>query len=326
MWNDKSHQLALLELWEAGTLKRRKSQANAWAELATLPWTRRTGRRDELVLREASRSMLETMLERVLPDWRELAQTLSEQGLSVDLHGYRALNEAARARALPPIDRPYLNQRTAHAALGLHSKATLNTQQRKAFKDIALTRDGLVRVRPNPGLKIVKNQAEWDASELASGLGELIFTERALRGGLQISGELPRALLTVENLGTFVDVRVPPGWMVAFVPGWNTATIKYLLAQLKIVPLVHFGDLDADGVQIMRHLQALRPDLIWAVPPFWQEQLEYRRLNKEWPADLDLKNAPDLVQRLAADGLWLEQEALVLEARLLSYFSNLTLG
>ena len=36
----------------------------------------------------------------------------------------------------------------------------------------------------------------------------------------------------------------------------------------------------------------------------------------EWPDDLDLREAPELVRELARRGLWLEQEPLVIDARI----------
>jgi len=37
---------------------------------------------------------------------------------------------------------------------------------------------------------------------------------------------------------------------------------------------------------------------------------------REWPDDLDLADAPELVQSLERQSLWLKQERLVLDARL----------
>ncbi|MCA9547173.1 MAG: hypothetical protein KC613_22380 [Myxococcales bacterium] len=322
MWTDEAQRLALLELWATGSLKRRQAQSDAWDELARLPWTRRTSRRDELALVETHRGDLEGLLDRVFPDWRVTADTLSGKGLPQDLHGYRALAEARRAATLPETAPQRLNLRTATAALGAHSKATLGGRLRAALGPIEVTRDGLIRARPNPGLTVHRAQTVWSAESLAACLGELALTERALRDGTHLGGALPRAVLLVENVGFYVDVVAPAGWMVAHVPGWNTATIQLLLEQLPDTPVVHFGDLDPNGVRIVAHLQALRPDLIWAVPPFWEEQIALRGQKKDWPPDLDLRDAPALVQRLATGGIWLEQEALALDPRLTGYLDG----
>src|SRR6266852_1059017 len=85
-------------------------------------------------------------------------------------------------------------------------------------------------------------------------LDEVVTTERALRDGARLAGTLPRALLLVENLGPYLDLCAPEGWLVAHVPGWNTVTIRLLLEQMPAIPLVHFGDLDPNGVRIALHL------------------------------------------------------------------------
>jgi len=100
------------------------------------------------------------------------------------------------------------------------------------------------------------------------------------------------------------------------VPGWDTPTVGLLLDRLRSVPVVHFGDLDPNGVRIMQHLRGMRTDVRWFVPSFWEESVETRGQSGTWPVDLDLRDAPALVHRLASHGLWLEQEAIVLDARL----------
>ena len=45
------------------------------------------------------------------------------------------------------------------------------------------------------------------------------------------------------------------------VPGWNTRTTRDLLKGLDEVPIVHFGDLDPNGIAILAHLRRWRPDV-----------------------------------------------------------------
>lgn len=58
----------------------------------------------------------------------------------------------------------------------------------------------------------------------------------------------------------------------------------------------------------------MRPDLKWFVPDFWSE-LFARGLPGEWPEDLDLYQAPELVRRLARSSMWLEQEPIAIDPR-----------
>jgi hypothetical protein len=112
-------------------------------------------------------------------------------------------------------------------------------------------------------------------------------------------------------------VSTKPGQaQFAHVPGWDTATVAYLLERVAHVPVVHFGDLDPNGVRIFVHLRERRPDLRWFIPPFWEHFVDSHGLRAPWPSDLDLGAAPVLVRELAARGLWLEQERIVLDPRI----------
>ena len=146
-------------------------------------------------------------------------------------------------------------------------------------------------------------------------LGEVSIPERALLDGLAFEGAI-RAVLLVENLGAWRDLCPPPGWLLAHVPGWDTATVGHLLDRIEGVPVVHFGDLDPNGVRIMLHLRRRAPNLKWFLPEFWFEFVDVCGLPSRWPEDLDLDFAPAPVRSLAARGLWLEQERIVLDPRM----------
>jgi hypothetical protein len=48
------------------------------------------------------------------------------------------------------------------------------------------------------------------------------------------------------------------------------------------------------------------------------EHIERRALPGEWPADVDLDDAPTLIRELARRALWLEQELIAVDPRLRS--------
>lgn len=54
------------------------------------------------------------------------------------------------------------------------------------------------------------------------------------------------------------------------------------------------------------------------MPEFWREHLDEAALPCAWPDTLALDDAPPLVRELAARGLWLEQERIALDPRLVS--------
>jgi hypothetical protein len=314
MWETADEYLALLELLSRGTLKRRRVQEGAFEALSELPWTRATGRRDELGLVEDRRHELVALLERVWPAWREELADLTAQGLAPTPEGWARLLDTRRAAGIPELpDR--INRRTAAALAAPHSKATLTEGRRAALGDTEATHDGTVRLRPPPGMVARTNRGVVDLTAVADVLGEVAIPERAFLDGLQLEGD-PRAVLLVENLGAWRDLPAPVGFLLAHVPGWDTATVARLLDHVAHVPVVHFGDLDPNGVRIYSHLRERRPGLRWFVPAFWGEFVESHALRAPWPADLNLSAAPALVRELAGRGLWLEQERIVLDPRI----------
>lgn len=314
MWGTADERLALLELLTRGALKRRQTQAAAFAVLSELPWTRVTGRRDELGLVEDRRHELVSLLERVWPGWRDGLAELTERGFSPTPEGWGRLLDARRADGMPDLPER-LNRRTAAAFAAPHSKATLTEARRATLGETEATHDGTVRLRPPPGLVARTQRGVIDLAAIAGVLGEIAIPERAFLDGLTLKGEV-RAVLLVENLGAWRDLSAPDGWLLAHVPGWDTASVVHLLERVAHVVVVHFGDLDPNGVRIYQHLRERRPDLRWFVPDFWAELADSHGLQAVWPADLELATAPALVRDLAARGLWLEQERIVLDRRI----------
>ncbi|KLD78158.1 hypothetical protein FZ025_06350 [Xanthomonas hyacinthi] len=317
MWQTPQQRIALLELLMQGTLKRRASQAKAYDTLAELSWNRATGRRDQIALVEAYRAELVALLERVWPDWKDELAALTAGGFAPTPDGWARLEDARRAGRLPVLPER-LNRRTAAALTAPHSKAAVTPRRQAPLASTEQTHDGLLRLRPPRGLVAQTTQGILDLWTLASSLGEAPIPERAFLDGLTLEGPL-RAVLLVENQGAWRDMPALDGWLIAHVPGWDTSTVVHLLAQVKPeVPLVHFGDLDPNGVRIFLKLRERRSDLHWFVPPFWSECVAPRKVKQPWSATLDLRDAPKLVRDLVRDGLWLEQEPLVVDSRLIN--------
>lgn len=315
MWSQDGNRLALLELYHSGKLRRRQRLDNVWKWLAELSWTRLSSRRDVLSVAAGCNAELEQLLTRIWPAWQEVRQQLIAENLPVTEQGWCRLRDIQRATELGALP-PRLNRRTATALVAPHSKASLSRIRREALGNIDTTHDGLVRLRPNDGLIVCNQTLTIDASFLVDIAGEVVLTERALNGGTRLAGSYPKAVLLVENLGPYLDICPPDGWLVAHVPGWNTATFRLLLNQLSRVPLVHFGDLDPNGVRIAMHLRSVRSDIKWAIPQFWKEYVQKRGQRLTWPDSMRLDNAPPLVRELAKAGTWLEQESIVLDDRL----------
>lgn len=312
-WRSSAARVALLELLVQGSLKRRRAQETTWDVLDELPWTRRTGRRDELGLVEDYREEVVALLGRVWPEWDEVLVALTARGLPPTSDGLNVLDDMLRAKALSQVPKR-LNRRTAAALVSPHSKGSLTNRRLAALGESETTHDGSVRLRPPRGLVAKTPRGVVDLSLVADMLGEVSLPERSLRNGLTLEGPI-RAALLVENLGAFCDLPSLEGWLFAHVAGWDTATVARLFEQLSPVPVIHFGDLDPNGLRIFRHLRAMRPDLRWFVPEFWGELVDTKGLPGAWPEGLVLGDAPMLVQLLSSRAMWLEQEPISVDPR-----------
>ena len=184
MWERDEDRLALLELCEAGRLRRRTGQGEAWTLLDQLLWTRRTGRRDEFELVPEHQGTLVELLDRVWPDWRLWSQALADRALGPTPTDWRRLQDLLRADGVADLPER-LNRRTATSAVAPHSKSSLSLIRRAALGDTTVTRDGIVRLRPPSGLRFVRGDAAIEATEIAGILGEVAITERALLDGTE---------------------------------------------------------------------------------------------------------------------------------------------
>jgi hypothetical protein len=314
IWESDNARLALLELLSRGTLKLRRNQSEAYDALAELPWTRATGRCDEIGVVEDRRKELVSLIDRVWPAWRDVLADLVAVGLPPTPEGYSRLLDMERAATIPELPER-INRRTAASLTASHSKALLTEARRGALGGTDTSHDGAIRLRPPAGLSARTANGTVNLSGIATVLGEVSIPERALLDGLAFEGTI-RAVLLIENLGAWRDLSPLPGWLLAHVPGWDTATVSHLLDRVDGVPVVHFGDLDPNGVRIMLHIRRRAPNLKWFLPEFWFELVDVCGLPTTWPQDLDLNFAPAPVRALAARGLWLEQERIVFDPRM----------
>ncbi len=130
IWESDNARLALLELLSRGTLKRRRAQEEAYDALAELPWTRATGRRDEIGVVEERRTELASLIDRVWPAWRDEFADLVAAGLPPTPEGYSRLLDSQRAVGIPELPER-INRRTAAALAASHSKASLTEVRRR---------------------------------------------------------------------------------------------------------------------------------------------------------------------------------------------------
>ncbi|MGD1058720.1 MAG: hypothetical protein ABR992_15040, partial [Solirubrobacteraceae bacterium] len=172
MWETLEERLVLLELLVRGSLKRRRAQTSAYEALAELPWTRATGRRNEIALVVERRPELVALIGRVGPEWGEVLTDLTASGLPPPPEGWGKLQDARRAGRLPTLPEQ-LNRRTAAALAAPHSKATLTERRLTALGNTKATHDGSVRLRPPTGLVARTRRGAADLAAIAEVLGEV---------------------------------------------------------------------------------------------------------------------------------------------------------
>ena len=315
MWDRIDDRLALLELLTAGTLKRRTSQEGAFRWLSELSWTRASSRRDEIALVPTRRPELVALIDRVWANWRDEHLALLEAGEPATPSGWARLADARRALALPTMP-VRLNRRSAAAITAPGAKSTLTPSRLEALGATEVVDDGLVRLRPSAGMSARQGATVVSLDDVVALFGEVAISDRALRDETRLEGTVA-AVLLVENLGPWRDMPRPDGWMLVHTPGWDTTTTRRFLDTFPGVPTLHFGDLDPNGVRIYRHLAEHVPGLGWFVPSFWRELVPMFGRPCVWPEELKLADAPALVQELAARGLWMEQETVVFDGRVL---------
>ena len=255
-----------------------------------------------------------SLLDRVWPDWRTEQVELLVAGERPTPAGWSRLVDSSWADTVP--DLPHrVNRRTAAAATARGAKSSITAARIDALGEVEVTDDGVARIRPPPGLTARRGSESVELDKVVAMFDEVGVSDRALRDGLRLEGTI-EAVLFVENLGAWLDMPRPGRWMLVHVPGWNTATVRQLISTLDDVPVVHFGDLDPNGVRIQRHLREHLPGLGWLVPEWWREFVPLHAQDRDWREDLDIRDAPSLVRELAASRRWLEQERVVLDPRL----------
>ena len=308
--------LALLALARGEPLREAAWNLGAIRWLDERRWIRREGRSKTWTLDHEHQTDLLALLDHTWTDWRPVDAALQRAGLPCSPDGWQRHQDQARRARFSRVARPAtLARRTAAAALRGDSKSQSELESEPALERCVLDDAGAARIRPSRGLRLQLGTRELDATEIAAVTGEIALSERALARGLQLTGTLPRAMLTVENPAAYVDLPEIDELLIVLLPGVDQRAGLRLLAQLSAVPWAHFGDLDPAGLELFRRCQRQRADCIWWVPDWWAELLDtHGREGASWPAELGL--VPPLVEILAQRGLWLEQEPLVLDARL----------
>lgn len=323
-WDSDELRAAALRLLLLATLRETKVAAPLLAELEELGMIAPSTRKGEFRLLAQQEEKFRRYLGVRWPGFDQAEQAFSAQPTLISAIALRALR---RASPQLPAGKTEINRKTWSAWAGAHSKSGCATPP----QGILLTSDDDLRLRPNMGLQIIGEQGgALECDVCRTMFGELIVPERGFLRNWHVTGVLPRLVLTVENIGAYIDFPMPPWLLLVHAPGRNTFLATRFLDRLPAtVPWAHFGDLDPAGLDIALSLRAPetgRTPVPW-VPNIAFELLETHSLplGSPWPAQhfpRQLREHPVLAWLIARQR-WLEHEPVVLLSGLIEDVTKL---
>ena len=274
-----------------------------------------TARRDEFAITNSGISVAEKRLAEQWLNWREDLLTFTNLGLSPEDAGAWTLLKRAKANQIPrSLTR--INRRTLNAWERRHSKVVVDSPS-KMLAEAEITVDELTRLRLPPNSKLLlQNGNIIDCKNLIETFGEIAIPERGWDEINRIDAPDSRVIISIENKGAFVDFPAVSQTTLLFLPGDNTSALELVTLRLRHQSLIHFGDLDSDGIQIYESLVTQGFAVRHFVPTYAEEYLitHARPCKTPWP-QRDYSSFPPIISTLASKSLWLEQEALVLDHR-----------
>lgn len=236
----------LARLLETGSVRRADRNHVLIERFETARWIDPSQRKNEWCVRQGAILAIENRLEELLPAWTKEFEFLR----SIERNPFDPNN----IDALPSLKRQVtvsgmINRRNWNAATGLGPKhhARLPSQA-------TLTKDWILRFRPNAGLRGMFSTKEVDFCEMASIFTECAIPERSWIKLQQFSGVMPNIIVSCENLGAYVDLPVDDSVLVVYAPGADTEAASTFLKSLPNVPWIHFGDFDPEGVAIAKNI------------------------------------------------------------------------
>ena len=225
-----------------------------------------------------------------------------------------SLRTLRRAVLEMPATFSRLNRKTWSAWASAHSKSCYASPP----EGLTITADDVLRVRVNDGLCLSSQGGDVFDLEVWQRLAnETVLPERAFAENWTLTGVLPELILTVENLGAFVDIQKPANCLLLLSPGWNDNLAKQFISRLpESISWLHFGDIDPNGLRIGQAFTvgARKPE-IW-IPRAAAALLETHSLALVDPWSLDEEEYPILgnetLRSLVQVNRWLEQESMLL--------------
>jgi hypothetical protein len=324
-WANVHHRAALLNLAVSRRAAKQKNVSALLEAMADDGWVGQSRRSDEVEVTELGARKIAQIMSARWPDYRADASILEKNFGGISGRALSILKKQQAISLRKGIDLPcILNRKTFAAAVSYHSKAVISVEMRDAYPDVQIVADHPLFVRANRGLLFEKNSSVFCCDPTMDFMGVVTIPERALRAGCKPSGTLPRAIISIENPAAFFDLALPHDMLAVLAEGWDTPNLVELLQRFPpTTPHIHFGDFDPAGVQIFQHLRKQLGDHVkWLAPDFALEYLPTHGL--EFSVDaIGWQSCPieteeaALLTLLRRENRWLEQEALVLDKRLI---------
>lgn len=296
-------------LLERGAVTAGAKNAILVKRFETARWILPGSRRNEWQLRDEAKQAVEARLSALCPNWETEFAFLRAMA--------RDPFDAADIEAIPMLrrstqpQRAMINRRNWNAATGLGPKHSA-----KAAAECILTKDWVLRFRPNKGLVGFCGQKDISFWEISEQFSECTFSERGWLEFDRIGGRLPLLIVTCENIGPFVDFPKNDSVLVVYVPGDDIEPACSLISKLE-APWIHFGDLDPRGIEIASRLaDELSRPMRCFVPSFTDE---YLAVAKEFKGKVRWGNSSGLpapIQELCRKNKRIFQEVFMLDDRL----------
>lgn len=228
------------------------------------------------------------------------------------IHSVRTPAKTGTANVLRKMH--WIHHKTAAAWRG-DSK---NNKKDPLMNGQIVTTDEVIRLRSfNTSLKIaLKGSITINADEETRIRTEVLIPQRLMLQIAQIAISTTTLIVTVENLGAFVDFPIHDSVLLIYSPGQDFSAVACFINKFfDKLSWVHFPDLDPNGIQIAEQLASAlgREVSIW-IPSHWDtvRRKSLAGTNKLKWSEI---SPPNSLSQLVVNEQWIEQEVLIADQR-----------
>jgi len=311
MTNNNLSEIALIErILQLGKVKEAKWWDFARKRFVDAGWIIQSRRKGEWNLIENAKSQIEIRLNNLWPT-RD-SDTLLLYKNSLDPLNPKHLQYLPALRKQTSSKHKIINRRSLYSASGIGPKQ--KSLLINAADNVVITHDAISRFRPNSGLVLKIGSYSLNFDDVIETLHEFSLSERALMKEVEFKGKLPKTIITVENLGSYIDIVLPDNVLVIFSPGSDLRSATQLMKYFPEVNWIHFGDIDPEGMQIAHNLaKVLSREVNIYIPSFTREYISRaQKKNVTW----DKTYGIEVLESLKEKDIGIYQEIFMLDERL----------